>query len=129
METASPHRHLRRSIDDRVAAGVCGGVAAYLEVDAAWVRLAFVVAAFLFGVGLLVYALLWITLPEQGDEDGRPDHPPLALDNPGAVVGILLLTVGLFIVLWLFLSNVSFTFIAAGLLVGLGLFLLVHHRG
>jgi phage shock protein PspC (stress-responsive transcriptional regulator) len=129
METTSPPRHLRRSLDDRVAAGVCGGVAAYLGVDASWVRLAFVVAAVLFGIGLLVYALLWITLPEQGDEDNRPDHPPLALTNPGAVVGILLLTVGLFIVLWILLSAISFKIVAAALLVGLGLFLIMHQRG
>ena len=50
-------------MDDRVLAGVCGGLATYMEVDPVWVRLGFVAGTLFWGVGLIVYALLWITLP------------------------------------------------------------------
>jgi len=128
VETASQPKTLLRSIDDRVLAGVCGGLASYLEVEAAWVRVGMVAATLFWGVGLIIYALLWITLPEQPEDEGAVHGPPLATANPRAVAGILLLTLGLLVLLWNFLSLLSFKFVLPVLLVGAGLFLLVHRR-
>jgi phage shock protein C len=60
-------RRLYRSRHDRVAAGVCGGLAEYLRVDPVIVRLLFVLAALVFGVvqGAIAYALLVWAMPEQ----------------------------------------------------------------
>ena len=128
MESASRPQSLTRSIDDRVVSGVSGGLAAYLEVDSVWLRLGFVLGTLFWGVGLFVYALLWITLPEQPEEDGAPNQPPLATANPRAVAGILLLTIGLLVLLWNFLSLLSFKLVLPVLLVGVGLFLLYNRR-
>lgn len=49
---------------DRILGGVCSGLAEGLHVDALWVRLGFVLLAFLQGVGLLFYILLWLVMPE-----------------------------------------------------------------
>jgi signal transduction histidine kinase len=49
----------RRSEDDRVLAGVCGGVASMLAVDATLVRLAFALLALAGGAGILLYLALW----------------------------------------------------------------------
>ena len=49
-----------RSSDDRVIAGVCGGIAARLAVDATLVRLVFAILALAGGAGILVYLALWI---------------------------------------------------------------------
>ena len=128
MESASRSQTLTRSIDDRVVAGVAGGLATYLEVDSVWIRLGFVLGTLFWGVGLIVYSLLWITLPEQPEDEGNPTRPPLATANPRAVIGILLLTLGLLVLLWNFLSLLSFKFVIPVLLVGLGLFLLYNRR-
>ena len=48
-----------RSQDDRVLAGVCGGVASALAVDATLVRLAFALLALAGGAGILLYLALW----------------------------------------------------------------------
>lgn len=128
MESASRPNPLTRSLDDRVVAGVAGGLAAHLEVDSSWLRLGFVVASLFWGVGLIVYALLWITLPEAPEEDGGPARPALASAEPKTVVGILLLTLGLLVILWNVLSRLSFWIVLPVLLVGLGLFLLVNRR-
>ena len=57
---------LRLSDDDRWIAGVCGGIAALTNVDA-WVwRLVFLLGLFLGGFTLLLYVLLWILVPRQG---------------------------------------------------------------
>ena len=128
MESASRPKSLQRSVDDRVVAGVCGGLADYMEVDPVWIRLGFVAGTLLWGIGLIVYALLWITLPEQPEEEGKTTEPPLATRNPRAVAGILLTTLGLLVLLWNLLALLSLRFVVPVLLVGLGLFLLFHRR-
>jgi phage shock protein C len=55
-----PERLFERSSDDRVVAGVCGGIAARLAVDATLVRLVFAILALAGGSGVLVYLALWI---------------------------------------------------------------------
>jgi phage shock protein PspC (stress-responsive transcriptional regulator) len=128
VESTGKTHALTRSLDDRVAAGVCGGLAVYLDTDPVWLRLGFVGASLFWGVGLLVYAVLWITLPEQAEEDGEAERPPLATSNPRAVIGILLVTLGLLALLWNVLSHVSVKFMLPVILVALGLFLLFHRR-
>jgi phage shock protein PspC (stress-responsive transcriptional regulator) len=58
---------LRRSRHDRVLAGVCGGLARNLGVDAVWLRLALVLATVLgFGAGVIIYIACWILMPRDG---------------------------------------------------------------
>lgn len=61
--SASPRRLVRRR-HHKMVAGVCGGVADYLGVDANLVRLALVAAVVLgFGTGIVLYALGWWLMP------------------------------------------------------------------
>lgn len=53
---------ITRSTTDRVIAGVCGGVARYLNVDPTLVRVVFVVLTFM-GISPWVYLLLWVAIP------------------------------------------------------------------
>lgn len=56
---------LRRSASDRWIAGVCGGVARATGVES-WVwRLIFAALLLWGGVGLLVYVLLWVFVPQE----------------------------------------------------------------
>lgn len=57
---------LRRSRDDRMIAGVLGGLAEYLDVDATIVRAVFVIVSILSAAfpGILVYLALWVVVPE-----------------------------------------------------------------
>ena len=57
---------LRRSADDRMLAGVAGGVARYLDVDATLVRIAFAVLTIMSGVGVPLYLAAWLLIPEDG---------------------------------------------------------------
>jgi phage shock protein C len=59
-------RELTRSETDKRLAGVCGGLADYFNVDSLLVRVAMVVAI-LMGWGLLLYLILWIVLPKEGE--------------------------------------------------------------
>jgi phage shock protein C len=57
------NKQLTRSHQDRMIAGVCGGLAEYFKLDPTLVRLAFVVLAFAKGFGLLVYLILLVLMP------------------------------------------------------------------
>ena len=50
---------------DRILGGVSSGLAEGFHVEVLWVRLAFVVLAFINGVGLLLYVVLWVLMPER----------------------------------------------------------------
>ncbi len=56
---------LRRSRSDRWIGGVCGGLAAATGVES-WIwRLIAVALAFFGGSGILLYALLWLFVPNE----------------------------------------------------------------
>jgi phage shock protein C len=60
-----PATKLRRSRDDRMIAGVCGGLARTFGIDAAIVRIALVAATLLgFGTGAVVYVICCFLMPE-----------------------------------------------------------------
>jgi len=50
---------------DRIVGGVCSGLAAGFHIDPLWVRLAFVLLAFVQGIGLFIYIVLWLVMPEK----------------------------------------------------------------
>jgi phage shock protein C len=58
-------RKLYRSRDNRMLAGVCGGLAEYFNVDATLIRVLFVVLTVLGGAGPLIYLAMWIVVPSQ----------------------------------------------------------------
>lgn len=60
MET----KRLMRSRTERMIAGVCGGLAEYFHMDPTIVRVIFVLAALVNGMGLIVYLVLWLVMPE-----------------------------------------------------------------
>jgi phage shock protein PspC (stress-responsive transcriptional regulator) len=58
-------RKLYRSKNNRMIAGVCGGLGDYFNIDPTLVRLLFVLIGLTVGGGFLIYLLLWLILPEE----------------------------------------------------------------
>jgi phage shock protein C len=57
---------LYRSRQDRMLGGVCGGLARYLGVDVALMRVLLVVlTVFGVGAGAIGYLIAWIVVPEE----------------------------------------------------------------
>ncbi|WP_338875920.1 PspC domain-containing protein [Spirosoma sp. SC4-14] len=67
-----------RNPEDKVLGGVASGIAAYFGVDTGVIRLLFVLGIVFFGVGFLLYIVLWIispqanTLTEKMEMQGQP---------------------------------------------------------
>jgi signal transduction histidine kinase len=78
-----------RDRDDRIVAGVAGGLARELGVDPVLVRIAFAVLVFAGGVGLLLYGALWALAPAGTVQPG-PARPATAQQ----AVALALITAG-----------------------------------
>jgi phage shock protein PspC (stress-responsive transcriptional regulator) len=94
MTEDATYRKLRRSRSDRVAAGVCGGLGTYFDVNPTFYRVGFAVLALLGGAGLLMYAAAALVVPDEGRDDSiveeaLRDHR----DRPGRLVGLGLVSV------------------------------------
>ena len=58
------HRRVVRSADGRVVGGVAGGIAEHLGLSPLLLRLAFVVLAVANGLGVVLYGVFWLLLPQ-----------------------------------------------------------------
>ncbi len=59
-------RSLSRPVSDRMLAGVAAGLARYLDVDVTIVRIALAVLAVVGGIGVPLYLIGWLLMPEDG---------------------------------------------------------------
>ncbi len=66
-------RRLQRNPDDKVIAGVASGVADFFGLDPTIVRVVWTLTILLGGLGVIVYIILWIVVPE-GDSDRTVAH-------------------------------------------------------
>ena len=67
-------RRLMRSRDDRVIAGVAGGLGRYFNVDPVIFRIAFAASLLIGGLGGLLYLAAWVFIPEERRR--RHSRPP-----------------------------------------------------
>jgi phage shock protein C len=101
---------LYRSREDRVIAGIGGGLGKYLGIDPVLVRIGIVVLCLIGGGGILAYLIAWLVIPEEpypgaagdealaGEEAGR--RRPVA--GARVVVGVALIAIGLgFLLDWM----------------------------
>ncbi len=74
-DTGQPRAcQLRRSGDDKMLAGVAGGIARYLNADVTLVRVIIAALALFTGAGVALYIAAWLLIPADGN-----DHPAAAV--------------------------------------------------
>lgn len=136
MTSNETKRRLYRSMNDRMLAGVCGGVATYLDVDSSIVRVLWALSVFLGGLGAVLYlvAILIIPIDPYGTNAGtsRKGTGSRLLGMIFLVVGSLLLVDNLDIVRWSdwfdWWDILSWRFLIPLMMVLLGLALLFSYR-
>lgn len=76
-ETRMNEKRLIRSVEDRKIGGVCGGLAKYLNVDPALVRIGWVVMTILsqYVIGVVTYIVMMIVVPEENTATKNPLTP------------------------------------------------------
>jgi phage shock protein PspC (stress-responsive transcriptional regulator) len=96
--TAAPRqRRILRSRDERMFAGVAGGLAQYLGIDPTLVRLGFALATLLGGFGLLAYVVMAVLVPE---DDGSGNAVPTTRPPIWALVLLAIVLIALPGPLW-----------------------------
>jgi phage shock protein C len=132
---------LTRSNTDQIIAGVCGGIATYLGIDTVLIRLAFLILLFASGIGLPIYFILWIIMPQTDQaESNNAETIKQNLDEMGSklyssvgkvgqpqTVGVLLVVLGLFF-LFSKLGFVSSGVLWPLLIIGFGVYMLMNRR-
>jgi phage shock protein PspC (stress-responsive transcriptional regulator) len=62
----STRKSLRRSRDNRILLGICGGLGEFFGINPIWFRLGFIIAAIPGGLpGILLYLLMWLIIPKE----------------------------------------------------------------
>jgi phage shock protein C len=124
---------LTRSRDDRVIAGVCAGLARYLGIDPVLVRIAALLLIFAGGVGIVLYIIGWIAMPEErvvvdGVVEPEPNEGDLERRRGAAILGILFVVVGIFFLLDEFWPDLSWQYIWPVALIAVGLAIVLRGR-
>jgi phage shock protein PspC (stress-responsive transcriptional regulator) len=73
--TRADGRRLHLSASERMIGGVGGGLGEFFELDPVLFRAAFLVLAFIGGLGVLLYVVLWLLIPGPAPGAGAPPSP------------------------------------------------------
>lgn len=67
---------LYRSEEGRIIGGVCSGLAEYFKSDVWIIRIIFIISSFFGAVGIILYLILWVILPEKNmpNEENHNTH-------------------------------------------------------
>lgn len=117
MSTVGGIKRLYKSRTERMIDGVCGGIAAYFQLDPTLVRIAWVLLTFMGGSGILLYLVAMIVMPKEPfvfrpaekatsppDDTSPPVSSPVNSAQKNSMFwGILLIVVGAV----LFLNNLD----------------------
>ncbi|HJP90136.1 MAG TPA: PspC domain-containing protein [Candidatus Limnocylindrales bacterium] len=137
---------LYRSRNDRMLFGVAGGMADWLDIDPAIVRLVWALLILAGGVGLLLYIVAAIVIPEApigagagGSASAEAGPTGLASTGPrpmrrgsgnGAMIfGLILVVLGAWFLLRRFMPALDMSWVMPGALIVIGLVLIVGALG
>jgi len=127
--------HLYRSIRDRKIAGVAGGIGEYLEIDAAIVRLVWLLAILFGGAGFLAYIIAWIIIPEEkiitSENPNFQEEPVpktgdrIELTGGLTFLGVFLIVLGVYFLIKQFIPFGLLNYFWPIVIISLGIFLLI----
>src|SRR2546430_8465718 len=79
-------KRLVRTTDDRVIAGVAGGLGRYFGADPVLFRIGLIALTFLGGAGLFIYVVAWLLVPDE--RTGRAADARFILQRLALVVAV-----------------------------------------
>jgi phage shock protein PspC (stress-responsive transcriptional regulator) len=95
-ETQSAPKELHRSRDERILAGVAGGLGRYFDISPTFFRIGFVILTLVGGAGILLYVAAALVIPDEGQTDSIVSE---ALrrhrDRPWLLAGVALVGIAL----------------------------------
>ena len=133
-------KKLYRSQNNKIIAGVCGGVGEYFEVDPVLIRLVWGVLFLFGGIGLLAYLVAWMIIPSTDLFTGsseKPEEEKASEIRTGygvqIVIGLFLILMGFTLLMrdwWYFdslvrdLIRIVWRYLIPAFLVGIGVYII-----
>ena len=93
-DSTSAVRPLRRRADDRMLAGVAGGLGDYTGLDPVIFRIGFIFLAVLGGAGVALYLLAWLLIPKASEDRSRAETALRSFGGLPSWLGIIIVAVG-----------------------------------
>ncbi|MBM7558395.1 PspC domain-containing protein [Marinitoga litoralis] len=125
-------KELYRSKTDKMLGGVCGGLAEYFNVSSTLVRLIWLALILIDGVGLIIYIIAWIVIPEDYiDENLKSEKENIPEDNErkNMFIGLAFILFGFIFLLNNFFPNIlSFNVIVGISFLVLGIYFIVRRK-
>ena len=133
---ARAEKRLYRSRDDRVIAGVCGGLGKYLNIDPVLVRIAALLLIFAGGVGIVLYVIGWIAMDEEpaaiatavGTVEPQAVDDDLDRRRGAIVLGLIFVALGIFFLLDDFWPDLDWKYIWPIALIAVGFAIVARGR-
>ena len=70
---SSTPQSLYRSSQNKIIAGVAGGLGEYFGIDPTIIRIIFIILTIFHGSGILIYLIMWLVLPLESRGSGTPE--------------------------------------------------------
>lgn len=130
-------KKLERDVKNKVIGGVCSGLANYLDMDVALVRVLFVIALLAFSAGFWIYLLLWVLMPASSTVTADAtttdavvqETSDEAKNRKGSLfMGLVLIGLGVIGLVHRYIPEINWSTIWPVLLIALGLLLIVPHK-
>jgi phage shock protein PspC (stress-responsive transcriptional regulator) len=133
------NERLYRSRKNRVIGGVSAGLGDYLNLDPVLIRIIFVILTLFHGIGLFIYIIMWIVVPENPSEqpgqaaessetgDAEVENPeaekPQGSGKGRVIAGVVLIALGFIFLVERFFPYWDFEDFLPFVLIALGIFL------
>jgi phage shock protein PspC (stress-responsive transcriptional regulator) len=85
--TYVPPKPFQRDQKRKILGGVCAGIGNYFNIDPVWVRLFTALMAFAYGIGFLIYLVLWVAIPGSYDLEEPETGKKMFRDTENKVLG------------------------------------------
>lgn len=129
-------RELYRSKKDKMLGGVCGGLAEYFEISSTLVRLICLGLILIEGIGILLYIIAWIIIPEEPEtsdeniyESEKNFNKHKHSERNNLFIGLTFLILGIIFILNNFFPHiVSFSVVFGVLFLVFGIYLIIRGK-
>ena len=121
-------RRLQRNTQSKVIAGVCSGLADFFGIDAALMRVLFIVLLLAGCSGFLIYLILWVVMPASRADQSQQSSGTQAVQRSGKggwVAGLILIIIGCLCLVSNLFPQFSWTAYWPVLLIAFGLLLII----